>query len=138
MRVIGIGLDVVDIDRVRRIAGRNEEVFVRRILGPAERELPAVLRPRRARWAAYALAIAAKEAFFKALGTGLVGSMRWVDVELVGRRDRPHLQVSGTSRQEMTARGVTGLMVSVSATKRIATATVALTGDAPMESRHGE
>jgi holo-[acyl-carrier protein] synthase len=126
MRVIGIGLDVVNISRVRRMAGRDEAVFIRRILGPSERELSAVLRSTRARWVVYARAIAAKEAFFKALGTGLIGAMRWTDVELVGRRQCPQLQVSGAAEREMTARGVTGSMISVAATARVAVAAVTL------------
>jgi holo-[acyl-carrier protein] synthase len=77
--IVGIGLDLVEIDRIRDIYRRHGERFVKRVLTEAERAY--VLRYKdpaerlAGRWAA-------KEAALKALGTGLGEGMRWRDVEI--------------------------------------------------------
>lgn len=127
----GLGVDLVEIARIRGIAERNEDIFLQRILGPAERELYPVARRTVARWAAYARAVAVKEAFFKAMGTGLVRGMRWNDVELL--RDESggyRLSVSGETRRAFEAGGGGQIAVSAGSSRRMASALVVFSAGA--------
>lgn len=76
--VIGLGVDLVELDRVERALQRWGGRLVDKLMGPDEgARLPAGMADR-AR--ALALAIAAKEAASKALGTGWSRGVRWRDV----------------------------------------------------------
>jgi holo-[acyl-carrier protein] synthase len=78
--ILGLGVDVVEVARFERAVARHGESFLREFLLPSEisRWLPLPMS---------ALHFAAKEALFKALGTGKRESMAWHDVEL--RAPRP-------------------------------------------------
>ncbi len=70
MIVTGHGVDVMEVDRIRRAAERFGERFLRRVFSPAEiAQAGRLVNP----WQFYASRFAAKEAFSKALGTGFVG-----------------------------------------------------------------
>ena len=72
--ITGIGTDIVHIDRVRKVLDRYGERFVNRILTQEER-----VRYERTKAKASHLAkrFAAKEAFSKAIGTGIRSPFRW-------------------------------------------------------------
>ena len=77
---------------------------------------------------------AAKEALFKALGTGLSGDMDWLDVEV--RRERsgkPVLHLSGKTAETADSMGVSRCMVSMSHTREYAIAFVLLVCKKQME-----
>ena len=66
--IYGVGTDLVNIDRVKKILSKNRDGFVKRVLSEHEQALFA----NKADSAAYcAKRFAAKEAFAKALGTGI-------------------------------------------------------------------
>jgi holo-[acyl-carrier protein] synthase len=76
--VIGLGVDLVELERVERALQRWGGRLVEKLMGPDEGgRLPA---PAADRALALALAIAAKEAASKALGTGWSRGVRWRDV----------------------------------------------------------
>jgi holo-[acyl-carrier protein] synthase len=76
--IVGVGLDLVELDRVARSLARWGDRLVAKIMDEAEaRRLPAAALPR-AR--AVALAIAGKEAASKAIGTGWSRGVFWRDV----------------------------------------------------------
>ena len=80
--VVGVGVDVCDIARIRRALERpTGERFKARIFTPAEQAY--CEQRRRGRFASYAARFAAKEAAMKALGTGWADGIRWRDVEVV-------------------------------------------------------
>jgi holo-[acyl-carrier protein] synthase len=70
------GVDMVEIDRIRRAAARHGERFYRRFYTERERTHCA------GRFTALAARFAAKEAVAKALGTG-IGVVSWLDIEVV-------------------------------------------------------
>jgi holo-[acyl-carrier protein] synthase len=75
--IVGVGIDLIETERVARALDRWGERLVAKLMGAAEASrLPA--GPGRAR--AIALAIAAKEAASKALGTGWSRGVCWRDV----------------------------------------------------------
>lgn len=80
MAIAGLGVDLVELERVRSALERFGERFVGKLMDPPEAaRLPSGVAPR-AR--AVAEAVAAKEAASKALGTGWTGGVRWRDVVL--------------------------------------------------------
>ena len=111
--IVGIGVDVVDVDRfgrqLERTPGLRERLFV-----PAERALN--LRSLAARFAA-------KEAVAKALGAP--GGLRWTDAEVVSDANgRPRLVLHGGVAEEAAAQGITTWHLSLSHDAGVATAVV--------------
>jgi holo-[acyl-carrier protein] synthase len=77
--IYGIGVDLIEIARVKQAITRTQQRFIRRIYTEAEQQYCATQHPP---YACYAARFVAKEAFLKALGTGLRRHMRWRDVEV--------------------------------------------------------
>ncbi len=73
--IVGLGIDLVELDRVERILGRWGTTFLARIMSGAE----AAALPSRSP-EAVAVAVAVKEAASKAIGTGWSRGVRWRDV----------------------------------------------------------
>lgn len=122
--IVGLGIDVVEIDRIRALYQRHSDRFVGRILTNAEREY--VLRHRdpterlAGRWAA-------KEAAFKALGTGLDKGLRWQDVEVLPNADgKPELTFHGKASDITRALEANRIHVSISHSQLVAMAEVIL------------
>ena len=80
MEIMGLGVDLVEIDRVRSLLDRNSEAFRRRCFTEHEWEYASRFRDPSARLAAR---FAGKEAVMKSLGTGW-RHLRWVDIEITG------------------------------------------------------
>jgi holo-[acyl-carrier protein] synthase len=124
--IAGIGTDVVEIARVARALERFGERFVNRILVPEERA-----RYERSHAKANYLAkrFAAKEAFAKAMGTGIHTPFKWHAVA-VGRdaRGKPELHPDADLARYLAARGVTNSHVSLTDDAGVAMAFVVLEG----------
>jgi holo-[acyl-carrier protein] synthase len=78
--IVGLGTDLVDVARFRRVADRFGDHFLETLFSPAEIDW---CRRRRRPWEHLAARFAAREAVLKALGTGLAGAMSWKDIEVV-------------------------------------------------------
>ena len=112
MSIVGIGLDLVRIDRVRAVADRWKARFLDRLYTPAERRY-CMARP--SPYASLAGRFAAKEAVLKALGTGWTDGIRWRDIQVLNDRSgRPRATVSGRVKTLMKRAGVTDIHVSLS------------------------
>jgi holo-[acyl-carrier protein] synthase len=81
--LVGIGLDLVDIERIESIVKREEDSFLRLLLSERERLLYDGLRTMRRRTEWLAGRFAAKEAASKALGTGFSGIVTPAALEIV-------------------------------------------------------
>lgn len=83
--IVGIGTDLVEIERIEAALARFGDRFAQRILGPAEWQRYEHRRARSARrgLAFLATRFAAKEAISKALGLGMRMPMTWRAVEIV-------------------------------------------------------
>jgi holo-[acyl-carrier protein] synthase len=115
--IVGVGIDVVDVERFRRQLERTPRLLDR-LFTPTEREL----RP-----AGLAARFAAKEALAKALGAPV--GMRWRDVTVRrGDDGRPHLEVSGTVARRASELGVASFHLSLSHDAGIAGAVVIAEG----------
>ena len=118
--VVGIGTDLVDVDRFRTVLRRRPSV-ADRLFTAGERTYAARASDPAARLAAR---FAAKEAALKALGYGL-GGMRMADIEVIRTEDgQPELMLHGDARSTAAERGVGRWLVSLSHTDRLAQATV--------------
>jgi holo-[acyl-carrier protein] synthase len=102
---VGIGIDIIELERVAAALARFGERFVRKLMDPAEAQrLPA--EPA-ARARAMARALAAKEAASKAIGTGWTRGVRWRDVDV--RLDHPpSLELRGAALAFAARRGSGG------------------------------
>jgi holo-[acyl-carrier protein] synthase len=122
--ITGIGTDVVHIDRVRKVLDRYGERFVNRILTPEER-----VRFERTKAKANHLAkrFAAKEAFSKAIGTGIRSPFRWHCIAVSrDRRGKPTLKPDERMARYLADSGVTHFHVSLTDDAEIAMAFVVL------------
>jgi holo-[acyl-carrier protein] synthase len=124
--IIGIGTDLCEIGRIQRVLERYGERFARRILVDAE--MDRYLRHRKP--AAYlAKRFAAKEAFSKAMGTGIHYPVNWHNVSVEnGRSGKPMLQFTEPLDELLRARGVTATHLSLTDEVGMACAFVVLEG----------
>jgi holo-[acyl-carrier protein] synthase len=123
--IVGIGLDLVKIDRVRAIAERWKARFLDRLYTPAERRY-CMARP--SPYASLAGRFAAKEALLKALGTGWSDGIGWRDIQVLNdRAGRPRAAVSGRVKTLLKRAGVTDIHLSLSHDSDYAVAEVVLT-----------
>ena len=122
--IYGVGTDVVEVERIQKALGRWGERFARRIL--SESELRRFLAHRQP--AAYlAKRFAAKEAFTKALGTGIKAPANWHGVWVVNQSSgKPDLQFSAPLQKLLSSRGISGCHLSLADERGIAVATVIL------------
>ncbi len=93
--IVGIGTDIVQIRRVELSIRRWGHKFLNRIFTPNEQKGAERLSPE-TRMAYYAKRFAAKEAFAKALGTGIGSLSGWTEIEVVkGANGAPTLNITG-------------------------------------------
>lgn len=127
MDVLGVGTDLVDLDRFRAVLARRPGL-VERVFTPGEREDAG---RRRDPAPSLAARFAAKEAAMKALGVGL-GTVALRDLEVVREASgRPRLAVHGTAAQRARAAGIDAWLVTLSHTATAAVATVVAVGPGP-------
>jgi len=114
MRIVGLGVDLADIERVGCLLERFPR-FAERCFTAHEREYAfGYARPERR----LAARFAGKEAVMKSLGTGWRG-IRWQDVEITGG-GAPRAILRGTAAARAAALGVTEVLVTVTHTDSVA------------------
>jgi holo-[acyl-carrier protein] synthase len=113
--VVGIGVDAIEIERVRRALERTPRLVDRVFTVGEQRHCDALVGRRRA--ARFAVRFAAKEAVAKALGTGVVG-FGFRDIEIVNAdHGAPSVVLDERARVVATRAGVTTVRVSLSVTR---------------------
>lgn len=128
MAVIGLGVDLVDVEEAERLLERWGDRLLRRLLTVAEREY--VLQFTRP-GPYLAVRLAAKEAVYKALQS-LPGAreVRWRHIEVVRRHDgRPSIRLHDEAARLSTAAGLVRISLSLSHTKRTAGAVALIERD---------
>ena|SRR5579864_3724183 len=104
---VAVGIDIIEVDRVRKVFERHGERFLRRVF--TERE---VLQCR-GKATRLAGRFAAKEAISKALGTGLHG-VAWHEMEVVQLRSgRPTVRLHGRAKKRAELLGLSAFDVSI-------------------------
>ena len=109
--IVGLGLDIAEVDRIEASIRRHGRAFVERIFTAAE---IAYCEKHRNRAERFAGRFAAKEAAMKALGTGWARGVRWVDIEVVREPGgKPSLKLSGASREIAGRLGVKNIALTI-------------------------
>ena len=120
--IFGVGIDIIEVSRIEKQLSRGDDRFQRRLF--TDREI-AYCERKKFKGLHYAARFAAKEAFLKALGTGLGGGLSWKDVEIVNNEaGKPTLRLDGKARLLAERLGLTGLQVSLTHVKDTAAAVV--------------
>ena len=114
----GIGVDIVEIDRIKQILQRTPR-FEERVFTPKEREWAT---KRRDPFVTYAGFFAAREAVLKALGTGFKGIGRKDVSVTAGQNGRPAVLLAGRAKELAEERGIVEFALSLSATGDLAIA----------------
>ena len=132
--ILGIGIDLVAVARIEKLRARRGQRGLQRLL--TARELEHCLG-QSASGPSLAARVAAKEAYYKAIGTGIGAHGGWRDVE-VARRDngRPLLILHGAAARHARERGVRRVHLALTHTGDVAAATVALEGVEPQDLQH--
>lgn len=124
--IVGLGVDIAEVARVKAAIERHGETFLRRLYTPKEREYCERFKNKYER---YAGRFAAKEAAMKALGTGWSRGVRWVDVEIVREKGgRPTLKLAGEAGNVAKRMGVRNIALSITHTADQAFAQVIFEG----------
>ena len=122
--IVGTGVDIAEVPRIRETIERFGDRFLRRIF--TEGEIRYCERKAR-RFESYAARFAAKEAGMKALGTGWSRGVRWRDIEVVRPRgQRPTVQFHGQAAAIAAALGTKNIALSITHTSEEALAHVIL------------
>lgn len=118
MATLAVGVDVIEIERIRTVLGRHPERFLDRVYTDGE------VQHCRGRVPELAARFAAKEAMMKALGTGVHG-IGWREIEVLpNRRGKPLLLLHGNAQRRAEALGMFMLDVSLTHSRDYAVASV--------------
>jgi holo-[acyl-carrier protein] synthase len=125
--ILGTGTDLIDVRRIERALARFGHRFAKRVLVDEEyNRFCTHLKP------AHYLAkrFAAKEAFSKAMGTGIHFPVNWHNVSVANERSgRPYLKFSAPLAALLAQRGISRAHLSLSDEVEMACAFVVLEGD---------
>jgi holo-[acyl-carrier protein] synthase len=112
--IVGLGIDIAEVARVKAAIERHGETFLRRLYTAKEQEYCERFKNKYER---YAGRFAAKEAAMKALGTGWSRGVRWVDVEVTREKGgRPTIKLAGEAAHIAHRLGVKYISLSITHT----------------------
>ena len=122
--IVGTGLDLAEVPRIRASIERFGEKFTNRIFTPGE---IAYVERKANRFERYAARFAAKEAGMKAIGTGWRRGVRWQDFEVVNLpTGKPTLRFHGVAESFARKLGVRNIALSLTHTAELGMAHVIL------------
>lgn len=124
--MLSVGVDIVEIGRLKRAIERWGQRFLDRVYTPREQAFC------RGRAPELAARFAAKEAISKALGTGIIGreGVNWRDMEVLpDRRGKPLVYLHGRARRRAEELGLTQWAISLSHEREMAIAFVVASGE---------
>jgi holo-[acyl-carrier protein] synthase len=120
--VLGLGTDLIEIDRIQQSLDRFGERFTRKVFTAGE---IAYCERKKHSAESFASRFAAKEAAAKALGTGISRGIQWKEIEV--RRapgERPTLHLTGRAAERAASMGVRNLQLSLTHSRDVAMAVV--------------
>jgi holo-[acyl-carrier protein] synthase len=124
--IVGLGVDIAEVERIKAAIERHGESFLRRVYTERER---AYCERFKNKYERYAGRFAAKEAAMKALGTGWSRGVRWVDVEVVrGPGSPPSIALAGEAAKVAAGLNVQRVVLSITHTAAQAFAQVIFEG----------
>jgi holo-[acyl-carrier protein] synthase len=122
--IVGTGVDLAEVDRIRKSIERYGDRFIHRIYTPAE---IAYVERKANKFERYAARFAAKEAGMKAIGTGWRRGVRWQDFEVANLPSgKPTLRLHGVAAKFAEKLGVKNIALSITHTAELGMAHVIL------------
>jgi len=122
--IIGTGVDLEEILSFRKVMERLKDRFLSRVFTPGEQQF---CKHHRDPVPHFAVRFAAKEALFKALGTGWAKGVTWLDVEVQReRQDAPKIILHGEAQRLSNELGVQRVHLSLTHSDNWAIAMVIL------------
>src|SRR5690606_8970240 len=119
--ISGTGIDIVEVDRIRHSVEKSSQ-FKLKVFSQAEIDY---CEKGGSGFQSYAGRFAAKEAFFKALGTGWAGKMAFHEVCVMNDPEvKPFIELSGEALKVMNSQNLQKVHLSISHSKNYATAVV--------------
>ena len=110
--IVGIGIDLIKIDRIQQSILRWNKRFLDRVYTPVEQKYAMSFKNP---YPHFAARFAIKEAVLKAIGTGWRGGIKWTEIELYNEPSgRPMVQLYGRVKQSAKSMGVNEILVSLS------------------------
>ncbi len=95
----GIGIDIVEIDRIKTAIKRNGKSFLDKVF--TDSELRYCKKLKGYKYFCLAARFAAKEAYTKAIGTGMIG-ISWKQIEVSNDKlGKPHLLIKGKNKKNV-------------------------------------
>ena len=121
--IVGMGIDIIEVERLRRDLAKKhgmvEEIFTTKEI--------AYCRKKRYPAQHFAARFCAKEALFKALGSGKRGKMSWREVETINDANgSPAIRLRGATKERAKKLNVDKIHVSLSHTRQMAAVCVIL------------
>jgi holo-[acyl-carrier protein] synthase len=122
--IIGLGTDIAEVPRIQKSI--ENPAFRAKVFSATE---IAYCESKTNKAESFAARFAAKEAFFKALGTGWRGGMAFHEVEVLNDElGKPSINLLGKTAEEVKGRNIKTIHVSLTHIKDVALATVILEG----------
>jgi holo-[acyl-carrier protein] synthase len=129
MRIFGIGIDVVEVDRIAAAIERQGEPFLARVFTPAER---AYCEAHRHPAPHFAARFAAKEAVAKALGTGIGANAGLLDLEVIHQTSgAPAIRLTGAAEDFASRHRIREIHLSLTHGRDYAAANAVVMADEP-------
>jgi len=120
--ILGLGIDLVEIERIAKALEKYPDRFIFYILTEQEQEY---CRQYKDAAPEIAARFAAKEALSKALGTGITKDIRWLDIEVIKDPEGPpRIRLNGKAEQKALEMGINNIHLSLTHTKHYAAAVV--------------
>ncbi|HKN62620.1 MAG TPA: holo-ACP synthase [Candidatus Acidoferrales bacterium] len=120
--IVGLGLDIAEIDRITAALTRHGAAILERLYTPTE---VAYCESHKNKFERYAARFAAKEAAMKALGTGWTRGVRWRDIEVANAPGgKPTLRLQGVAREFAEKLGVKNISLTITHSGNLALAQV--------------
>ena len=120
--IVGLGLDIAEIDRITTALTRHGAAILERLYTPTE---VAYCESHKNKFERYAARFAAKEAAMKALGTGWTRGVRWRDIEVANAPGgKPTLRLQGVAREFAEKLGVKNISLTITHSGNLALAQV--------------
>lgn len=123
MKIFGIGTDIIEVERVKKAIERSEN-FKNRVFSTEE----IIICNNKAKpYQSYAARFAAKEAIFKAMGTGWADGVAWTDISISQEKNgKPIANVYGKVKEFFDKEDIKNIHISMSHLKEYAIAYVIL------------
>jgi holo-[acyl-carrier protein] synthase len=113
----GIGVDFIEIERIKKLIEKDDQ-FITKMFSKNE---IAYCEPKARKEQHYAARFTAKEAFFKAMGSGLRKGMKWKDVMVENNKQgKPEIQIKGSTLESFNKQKFKNILLSISHTRNYA------------------